>query len=62
MTFDDLLFQILALLQHEKRISYRALKRRFNLADEDLEDLKEELIYAKQWAMDEAGRVLVWSW
>ena len=60
MTFDDLLFQILALLQHEKRISYRALKRRFHLADEDLEDLKEELIYAKQWAMDEAGRVLVW--
>ena len=60
MTFDDLLSQILALLQHEKRISYRALKRRFHLADEDLEDLKEELIYAKQWAMDEAGRVLVW--
>jgi class 3 adenylate cyclase/tetratricopeptide (TPR) repeat protein len=60
MTFDDLLSQILALLQHEKRISYRALKRRFNLADDDLEDLKEELIYAKQWAMDEDGRVLVW--
>ena len=60
MTFDELLSQILAPLQHEKRISYRALKRRFHLADDDLEDLKAELIYAKQVARDEAGRVLVW--
>src|SRR5215475_13202854 len=60
MTFDDVLAQIIALLQREKRVSYRALKRRFNLDDEYLEDLKDEMIKAKRLAMDEEGAVLVW--
>jgi class 3 adenylate cyclase len=37
------------------------LKRRFDLDDEYLEDLKEELIGAKRVATDEEGRFLVWS-
>jgi len=37
MTFDDVLTQVLDLLQREKRVSYRALKRRFDLDDEYLE-------------------------
>ena len=41
MTFDDILAQILALLQREKRVSYRALKRRFDLDDHYLEDVKD---------------------
>ena len=45
MDFDALFAQVLALLQREQRISYRVLKRRFALSDEDLEDLKDELIY-----------------
>src|SRR5215467_6836617 len=61
MTFDDILAQILALLQREKRVSYRALKRRFDLDDDYLEDVKDELIYAKKLAMDEDNRVLVWA-
>src|SRR2546422_10771278 len=60
MTFDDILAQVLALLQREKRVSYRALKRRFDLDDDDLEDVKDELIYAKKLAVDEENRVLVW--
>ncbi len=60
MTFEDILARILEVLQHEKRISYRALKRRFDLDDDSLEDVKEELIYAKHLARDEEGRVLVW--
>jgi class 3 adenylate cyclase len=60
MTFDELLAQIRELLQREQRISYRALKRRFDLDDDYLGDLKEELIYAKRLAADEEGRVLVW--
>jgi hypothetical protein len=44
MTFDDILAQVLAWLQREKRVSYRALKRRFDLDDEYLEDLKDEII------------------
>src|SRR5215813_6184590 len=38
----------------------RILKRRFALDDHDLEDLKEDLIYAKKLPIDEDGRVLVW--
>jgi class 3 adenylate cyclase len=61
MDFDELLAKILHLLQQEKRLSYRALKRRFALDDEYLEDLKAELIQAKQVARDEDGAVLVWT-
>jgi class 3 adenylate cyclase/predicted ATPase/energy-coupling factor transporter ATP-binding protein EcfA2 len=61
MTFDEILTQVLELLQREKRVSYRALKRRFDLDDEYLEDLKDEIIKAKRLAMDEEGFVLVWT-
>ena len=61
MTFDELLAQVLDLLRREGRVSYRALKRRFDLDDNDLEDLKDEIIAAKQLASDEQGRVLVWT-
>jgi hypothetical protein len=60
MTFDELLTQVKELLQREKRVSYRGLKRRFAVDDEYLEDLKEELIGAQQVAADEDGRFLVW--
>jgi class 3 adenylate cyclase len=61
MTFDDILAQVLDLLQREGRVSYRALKVRFQLDDDLLEAVKDELIYAKKLAMDEEQRVLVWT-
>jgi len=61
MDYDTVLAQVLALLQQEKRLSYRVLKLRLQLDDEALEALKEDLVYAKQLAVDEAGRVLVWT-
>ena len=61
MTFDDILAQVRELLQREGRVSYRALKRRFDLDDDYLEDVKDELIYAKHLAVDEDNRVLVWA-
>jgi class 3 adenylate cyclase len=61
MDFTALRTQVIALLQRERRLSYRALKRQFALDDEDLEALKDELIYAKRLAVDEDGRVLVWT-
>src|SRR3989441_8961993 len=61
MDFDALFAQVIALLQREQRISYRVLKRRFALSDDDLADLKDELIYAKKRAVDEDNRVLVWT-
>ena len=61
MTFDETLIQVLALLQREGRVSYRALKREFDLDDEFLEDLKAEIIDAKRLAIDEDSKVLVWA-
>jgi predicted ATPase/class 3 adenylate cyclase len=61
MTFKDLLAQVIDWLQQDKRITYRALKRQFDLDDAYLEDLKDELIYAKKLAVDEDNRVLVWT-
>src|SRR5437773_2003963 len=61
VNFDEMLEQIRALVQRQGRVSYRALKRRFDLDDAYLEDLKEAIIHAKQLAVDEGGRVLVWT-
>ncbi len=61
MSFDEVLAQVVELLRRQGRVSYRALKLRFNLDDDYIEGLKEELIYAQQLASDEDGRVLVWK-
>ena len=61
MTFDEILAQVLALLQREGRVAYRALKVRFQLDEDLLEAVKDELIYAKKLAVDEDCRVLVWT-
>src|SRR5215475_2451182 len=61
MTFDELLAQVIELLQRQGRVSYGALKRRFALDDDYLQDLKDELITAQQVAIDEDGKVLVWT-
>jgi hypothetical protein len=47
MTFDEILTQVLTLLRREGRVSYRALKRRFDLDEDYLEDLKAEIIQTK---------------
>ncbi len=61
MTFDDILAQIRELLQREGRVSYRALKLRYDIGDDYIEGIKDELIYAKKLAVDEENRVLVWT-
>ena len=60
MDFDELLAQVRDLLQRQGRVSYRALRLRFNLDDESLTALTDELIYAERVASDEDDRVLVW--
>jgi len=60
MTFDDLLDQAIVLLQRRGRLTYRALKRQFQLDDETLADLAAELIKGQRLAADEQGEVLVW--
>src|SRR5712692_8015821 len=60
MKFSEVVAQTLAWLQREGRVSYRALKREFDLDDEYIEDLKVELIETKELAVDKAGKMLVW--
>jgi class 3 adenylate cyclase len=61
MTFEETLARVIEVLQREGRVSYRALQRRFDLDEAYLEDLKIELIEAKQLARDENGRILIWA-
>ena len=60
MDFYTILDQVIALLRQRQRVTYRALKVQFQLEDDALEALKEELIEAQHLAADEAGRILVW--
>jgi class 3 adenylate cyclase len=60
MKFSEVVEQASALLQRKGRVTYRALQREFDLDDEALADLRDELIKAAQVARDENGEVLVW--
>jgi flagellar hook-basal body complex protein FliE len=61
MTFEELLDQAIAMLERRGRVTYRALKRQFQLDDDVLKDLTAEIIKAQRLAMDEDGEVLVWT-
>ena len=51
MNFDDILDQAIEILQRRGRLTYRTLKVQFNLDDDLLEVLKEELIYGQRLAV-----------
>ena len=59
MDFYAVLDQVVDLLRHRGRVTYGALQLQFDLGDEQLAVLKEELIDAQQLARDEEGRILV---
>ena len=61
MDFEAILDQAIAMLQRRGRVTYRALKRQFDLDDALLEDLTVELIKGQRLARDEDGEVLVWT-
>ena len=56
MTFEELLAKVVDWLQRSERVSYRAIKRQFDLDDEYLEDLKEAILFAHDEVVDEEGR------
>ena len=60
MDFYAILDQVITLLRQRQRVTYRALKRHFQLDDAVLEDLTVELIKGQRLAADEDGEVLVW--
>ncbi|MBI3756658.1 MAG: AAA family ATPase [Deltaproteobacteria bacterium] len=61
MDFYAVLDQVVALLQHRSRVTYRALKLQFQLDDEQLDALKDELLFSHPEIVDETGRGLVWT-
>src|SRR5262245_14469264 len=61
MTFEEILDQAIAMLQRRGRVSYRALKRQFDLDEAYVEDLKLELIEVHRVAMDQDNTMLVWT-
>ena len=61
MTFEETLQQAINILQNRGRVSYRALKRQFDLDEAYLEDLKEEILSTYPQVTEEAGRGLVWT-
>ena len=60
MDFYDVLDKVQVLLKQRGRVSYRALKVQFQLDEEALEALKEELIAVHHLAIDQDGTMLVW--
>jgi class 3 adenylate cyclase len=61
MDFYAVLDQVVGLLCQRGRVTYRALKRQFDLDDDILDDLKEEILYGQRLAAEEDGRVIVWT-
>ena len=61
MTFDDVLEQALEMLRRRGRVSYRALKVQFQLDDDVLALLRDEIVEVHQLARDQEGTMLVWT-
>jgi hypothetical protein len=61
MTFYEVVRQVLDLLQRQRRVSYRALKREFSIDDDFIEDLKEELLYAHESSVQADDRGFTWT-
>ena len=61
MRFFDLLAIVTALRRQRQRVSYRALRREFELDDACLADLRFELVEVEQIALDQDGEILVWE-
>ena len=60
MTFEEVLDRVLEMLQRRGRVTYRTLKRQFNLDDAAFEDLKEALLYEHPQVVDDPGHGLIW--
>ena len=61
MSFDDIMEQALDMLRRRGRVSYRALKRQFDLDDDYLTDLKDEILYTQPDAVEDVDRGLIWN-
>ena len=61
VTFKEVLEQVIEWLQQDGRVSYRSLKRQFDLDDSCFEDLQEGLLYTYAEVVEDDGRGFVWT-
>ena len=61
MDFYAILDQVIDLLRQRQRVTYRALQYQFDLDEDALNDLKDELLYAHPQVVDDEGRGLRWT-
>ena len=61
MDFVAVVDQVIVLLRQRGRMTYRTLQRQFQLDDDALRDLTDELLYVHPEVHDDAGRGLVWT-
>jgi class 3 adenylate cyclase/predicted ATPase len=61
VTFDDVLEQALEILRRRGRVSYRALQVQFQLDDDLLALLTDEIVEVHQLARDQEGKMLIWT-
>ena len=61
MDFVAVVDQVIILLRQRGRMTYRTLQRQFQLDDDALHDLTDELLYTHPEVRDDAGRGLVWT-
>ena len=60
MEFYDVLDQVVELLRSRDRMSYRALKRQYDVDDAFIEDIKNEIIYSQPQVAEDGDRGLMW--
>ena len=61
MTFEELINEAIGMLQRMKRVSYRSMQRQFDLDDDNLDDLKEALLYTHGEDVNDEGQGLAWT-
>jgi hypothetical protein len=61
MDFYEVLDDVLELLRSRGRVTYRALKAQFQLDDEQLETLREEIQYVHESSVQADDRGLIWT-
>jgi hypothetical protein len=61
MTCEEILDHALAMLQRRGRVTFRTLQFQFQLDNDHLAALKDELLYAPPELVEDPGRGLIWT-
>ena len=61
MTFEEIVDQAIDMVQRRGQVSYRMLKRQFDLDETSLDDLTYELVEIHRIAVDQDGKMLLWT-